>query len=222
MHDTLSGTQGAIRKSVREEQRSPSQGGAISQLPWGPCFTPHCWNLENPGGILNHFSMGSSKGLIYSLPTSQLQMAEPDEFEKMQKDFLKREGGPLFEMEDGQLGWNGKIDMDLNWATGIRGEVKMMMIKAIIMMMRMTVVKILSVPHSSFHLLLTTTLGRDTICIQFYRWEKAKVRKFNYFAQNHTAHEWQSQDLSPSLAPKPVQLNMAALPFTFSYGLIIL
>lgn len=64
----------------------------------------HNWNLENPGGILNHFSMGSSKGLIYSLPPSQLQMAEPDEFEKMQKNFLKREGGPLFEMEDSQLG----------------------------------------------------------------------------------------------------------------------
>lgn len=56
------------------------------------------------GGMLGHFPMGSSKGIIYSLPPHPLQMAEPDEFEKMQRDFLKREGEPLFYMEDSKLG----------------------------------------------------------------------------------------------------------------------
>lgn len=50
-------------------------------------------------------------------------MAEPDEFEKTQRDFLKREGEPLFYMEDSKLGWNGNIDMNLNWATGVSDEV---------------------------------------------------------------------------------------------------
>lgn len=147
-------------------------------------------------------------------------MAAPGERSKTWKEFFffqKRKDEPLFEYERWQARRKWK-----NWATGISGDVEAAAGGAddddgdngeeI-------VVKMVHILHSSSHSLLTTTPGRGTLLISFYRWGKSSSERLRNLLRITQLVSGRARTEAQVWSQSPISYTWRSRHILFYYGL---